>query len=313
MIGNPRAIAVATYQDVPEATPGDRLFIDLLEERYGVTAEAIPWDAPNVDWGHYGAVIIRSTWNYHRRPDDFLAWASKVEAKGPALWNPASVVRWNVNKRYLRELEQAGLPVVPTAWIPQGRTTSLRSILRDRGWPRAVVKPSISATAFRTWVTSVEEAENHRSSLDILLTEADAMIQPLLSQVQDEGEWSFMFFADEDGLLAFSHAVVKRTRPGDFRVQDQFGGSVAPADPSPSLLRQVEAVAEAFARIAPGPFLYARVDGVVSDGSYAAEGTFLLMEVELIEPDLFLGSGDQAPARFAEAVANHFSTIAEQI
>lgn len=313
MIKKSRTIAVATYQATPEATEDDRLALDLLQRQSDVTIEAVPWDAPDVDWGRYEAVLIRSTWNYHHHPDAFLAWADDVEAAGSVLWNPASVVRWNADKRYLRDLEQAGVPIVPTAWIPQGAATDLSVILRDRGWPRAVVKPSVSATAFRTWITSVEEAEDHQSSLEVLLTEADAMIQPFLSQVQDEGEWSFVFFADQDGLLSFSHAVVKRPVAGDFRVQDQFGGSVAPADPSPSLLRQVEAVAEAVARIAPGPLLYARIDGVVSNGSQAAKDTFLLMELELIEPDVFLRYGDRAPERFADAVANHFSTIEERI
>lgn len=312
MIGNPRAIAVATYQDVPEAMPGDRLVIEVLEERYGVTVEAIPWDASDVDWGQYEAVLIRSTWNYHRRPDAFLAWADDVEAAGAVLWNPASVVSWNAKKGYLRDLEQAGLPVVPTAWIPQGSRIDLGTVLRDQRWPRAVVKPSVSATAFRTWISSQEEAEDHQGSLDVLLMEADAMVQPFLSQVQDAGEWSFVFFADHTGMFSFSHAVVKRPVAGDFRVQDEFGGSVAPAVPSPSLLHQVEAIAEAVTRIAPGPLLYARIDGVVSKGSQAAKDTFLLMELELIEPDLFLRYGDHAPERFADAVASHFSTIEEQ-
>lgn len=313
MIEKPRAIAVATYQAAPEVTADDRLAFNLLEGRGDVTVEAVPWDEPGVDWGRYAAVLIRSTWNYHRRLDAFLAWANDVEAAGAMLWNPASVVRWNAKKGYLRDLEQAGLPVVPTAWIPQGSRTDLGTVLRDQGWSRAVVKPSVSATAFRTWISSQEEAEDHQGSLDVLLTEADAMVQPFLSQVQDAGEWSFMFFADQDGLLSFSHAVVKRPVAGDFRVQDQFGGSVAPADPSPSLRRQVEAIAEAVTRVAPGPLLYARIDGVVSDGSYAADGAFLLMEVELIEPSLYLGGGDHAAACFAEAIANRFSAIEKRV
>lgn len=300
-----RVIALATHGGDTEPTADDRLVVAALSDRAGITAEAVPWDSQAAAWGRYDVALIRSTWDYHLRPAAFLAWADRVEAEGTALWNPPSVVRWNADKRYLRQLERAGVPVVPTEWIPRGAAAAdLGAVLRGRGWQRAVVKPSVAASAYRTWVVDRDAAETARKPLAVLLAEADALVQPLLQEVQREGEWSFMFFADDAGRPRFSHAVVKRPAPGDFRVQTELGGTVAAAVAPTAVLQQVERVASVLARLAPGPLLYARIDGVVSGGFHAPRGAFLLMEAELIEPVLFLGHADHAAARFADALAS---------
>jgi hypothetical protein len=302
-----RPIAFATYGSDSAISADDGFAVPLIAERMERRIEGVSWDADGVEWDRYSAVLIRSTWDYHLRPDRFLAWVDSLEAKGIAVWNPAPVVRWNAEKGYLRDLERAGVPIVPTVWIPRGTVPDLSAAARRTGWERVIVKPSISAGSFRTWLADVRDLPTMRRDLTSLLRHADALLQPFLPQVRTEGEWSFVFFSARSGTLEFSHAAVKRPASGDFRVQSQHGGSVVPAEPPPALLRQVAAIAGSVERLAPGPLLYARLDGVVDDGTHAGAGTFLLMEAELIEPRLYLGCAELAAARFAEAVANRLA------
>lgn len=305
--GGPPVIAVATHRQAPVATADDALAFSIIAGRSSARIEIIPWDTPS-DWGRYAAVIIRSTWDYHRRLDPFLRWAEAVEASGAALWNPARVIRWNADKRYLRELQEAGVAVVPTEWVRRGSRIHLGAMLERRGWKRAVTKPSVGATAYRTGRAGIGDLEEGTMAVAKILEDADALIQPFLPEVCREGEWSFMYFDDGAGSLAFSHAVVKRPRAGDFRVQDEFGGTAEEVVPPSALLRQASQAAGAVARIAPGPLLYARLDGVVSDGTHAPEGTFLLMEAELIEPMLFLAHSARGADLFAQAVARRIGS-----
>lgn len=299
--GAMKRIAFVTFGPAPDMTADDALAAAALEEQ-AVRVVSVPWDSRDMDWSQLDAVVIRSTWDYHRRCDDFCVWAERVEAAGTPLWNPAAVVRWNADKRYLRDLERAGVSVVPTEWIRRGSRADLRAVLERRGWQRAVVKPSVSATGYRTSLIDGDGVDEHAPALAALLEDADALVQPFLPQVQREGEWSFVFFAGGDGELAFSHAVLKRPAPGDFRVQVEYGGSHTGATPPARLRRQVEMIARQVACVAPGPLLYARLDGVVASDAGAGMGGFMLMEAELIEPALFLACADGA-ARFARAIA----------
>jgi hypothetical protein len=299
-------IALATHAAEPSASGDDGRMIPSLARRLSARVTAVPWDAPDGDWSRFDAVVIRSTWNYHRSPQAFLAWAERVAAAGAALWNPASVVRWNADKRYLLELGAAGVPVVPTEIIPREGAEAgarLADLLNRRGWHGAVVKPTVSATSFRTFLTRSGRTAVDAALLDAVLADSDAMVQPYLREVRREGEWSFIFIVAPGGELEFSHSVLKRPTGRDFRVQPQFGGTAEPATPSAAVLHQARDVAAALSRLAPAPLLYARCDGVVSDGTHAPVGTLLLMEAELIEPMLFLGGAPGAADRFAEGLA----------
>ena len=164
---------------------------------------------------------------------------------------------------------------------------NLSDLLADHGWDAAVVKPTISATAMLTWRTSRAQASDDQGAFEDLLRQSGAMVQPFLEEVASQGEWSVFYF---NGTL--SHAVIKHPQPGDFRVQSDFGGSSFAASPPYWLLDQVQMLLATIAE----PWLYARVDGV------ARGERFLLMELELIEPSLFLAKDPQAPERFAEAI-----------
>ena len=280
-------IALATSEKFVSLTDDDRLLIEPLRSR-GFAAEPAVWSDPDVTWSGCDAVLLRSCWDYHLRLADFLAWIGGLEKAGVRLWNPPEMVRWNANKIYLRDLESRGIPIVPTFW-PEERV-SLPQQLRSLGWDRAVIKPRVSATAHRTMLVSADHAADAQSLADELLAGPGVMVQQFMDGIRTNGEWSLIFFSGE-----FSHAVIKIPRAGDFRAQHDFGGSEETAE-APREIQ--EAAARAVAALDPAP-LYARVDGVESGGR------FLLMELELIEPALFLGFTRDAAHRFAESVAHH--------
>jgi glutathione synthase/RimK-type ligase-like ATP-grasp enzyme len=281
-----KRIAFITSAAWADLSPDDRLAAAELTRR-GIEVQPAVWDDPKIDWSTFDQAVLRSCWDYHRRLPEFLGWLDRIERAGVPLWNPPSLVRFNADKAYLEALAVAGVPVVPTLRLERGASADLAAILDERGWTEAVVKPAVSASAFRTRRARREEAGAVQTELTEMLAGSAVLIQPFLPEVQTRGEWSFLFFAGE-----YSHAVLKRPGEGDFRVQQELGGSAVAKRPDPGLLAQARAVAE---RI-PGPWLYARVDGI------ELEGGFTLMELELIEPSLFLASDPEAPGRFADAV-----------
>lgn len=278
-------VALATSSKYSNLTADDSLLLAPLAER-GVQGEAAVWDDPAVDWSSFNAVVLRSCWDYHLKPEAFLRWISSLEQAGIPLWNSAALVRWNADKSYLRALDTKGISIVPTFW-PQGRDElCLRDVLVDLGWQKAVVKPRISATAYRTHVVAAADADSMQELFDDLRRGPGAMVQQFMDAVVSEGEWSLMYCG---GM--FNHAVLKTPQAGDFRVQSDFGGAERAAEPPGQVLQSANLIIESVE-----PTLYARVDGVV-DG-----GQFRLMELELIEPALFLKSYPGAARRFADAI-----------
>lgn len=279
-----KRIALATCAAHPTLNDDDRLLIPALRDA-GFTAEPAVWDSPDVRWEGLQGAVVRSCWDYHHRLEEFLSWVTRLERAGVAVWNPPAVLRWNSHKSYLRDLESRGVPIVPTRWLARGQRVELARVLQDEGWRSAVVKPAVSASAFGTWSTE-HGADDDQTRLDGLLEVSDVMVQPLVDEVRDPGEWSILFYGGR-----FSHAVLKRPAAGDYRVQWEFGGSAVSAAPPRYLIAAAERVLAA----APGELLYARVDGV------ERAGRLVLMELEVIEPHLFFGWDAGAAARFAAA------------
>lgn len=276
-------VALATYSKLPELNDDDRLLIQALAER-GVDAVPAVWDSASVHWEDFQGVLVRSCWDYHLRLDEFLRWIARIEA---AVWNPAPVLRWNSHKRYLRDLAARNVPVVATRWLERGDAVDLAQLLQTAGWGEAVVKPAVSASAHGTWRTSLAAARADQPRLEQILQGGDVLVQAFMPEVRDAGEWSLLFFAGR-----FSHAVLKRPGAGDYRVQWEFGGSADACTPTRELIADA---ARALAAVPEAP-LYARVDGV------AREGRLVLMELELIEPHLFLGWSAGAADRLATAL-----------
>jgi len=279
-------VALVTCTRIPDLTPDDRLLAAALRER-GAAATPAVWDASTVDWASFDRIVLRSVWDYHLRVEEFAAWIDARAADGTRLLNPASLVRWNLHKAYLADLAAAGHAVIETVRVPRGEPMSLAALLGERGWKEAVVKPAVSASAHRTFRVGRSEAPSRQGELDTIVSAGDALVQPLAPEVLDAGEWSLVFVAG-----TFSHAVLKRGAAGEFRVQEEYGGRATPGDPGPAVLAQAAAVLAA----APGLSTYARVDGIVRDGA------FVLMELELIEPVLYLGVDARAAGRLADAV-----------
>ena len=269
-------IALVTWRGLPALASDDQVLQTALRSR-GAVAEAVVWDDGAVDFAAYDAVVLRSTWDYHLRPNEFRRWLDSLEAGGAVVWNPVRLLRWNMHKSYLLELAARGVPVVPTVLLRCGEQRAAREVMAANGWSRAVVKPAVSATAYETIVTDGTGEQR--------ATDRDLLVQPFVEEIVQAGEWSLVFF---DGR--YSHATLKQAARGDFRVQSDFGGTVQRVDPEPELIDQAAAILATLSE----PWLYARVDGVVVDGR------FLLMELEMTEPSLFL---DQRSATvFAEAV-----------
>ncbi len=279
-------IALATSRDYATLTTEDRLLRDRLSA-LGMQAHAAIWDDPATPWDAFDLVVIRSCWDYHRQPAAFRAWLDARVAAGTRIWNPPALVRWNMDKVYLRELAARGVATVPTVWVEQGTTVALADLMDAQGWEAAVVKPRVSATAHGTWRVSRAEATAKQDAFRAQTQTSGLLVQPFLPQVVTAGEWSLVFF---DG--AFSHALLKQPRAGDFRVQEEHGGHSTVVEADAALVAQAHDILAA----SPQPPLYARVDGVMLDDRLH------LMELELIEPALYTTTLPEAVARFAEVI-----------
>jgi glutathione synthase/RimK-type ligase-like ATP-grasp enzyme len=279
-------VALATCARVPRLTADDDVLREALSHH--VHASAVVWDDPGVPWDQWDGIVLRSVWDYHLRHAEFMRWIDQLDSAGIPLWNPASVVRWNADKTYLRHLNAAGVEIVPTAWLDRQDATTLASLMDERGWPRVVVKPSISASAHETRRLARDEAMQAESWLHELRSRSRVLVQPYLPEVAAHGEWSLIFIGGE-----FSHARLKRPAAGDFRVQRELGGTDAPGTPNDSL---IDAARRILAHT-PAPCAYARVDGC------EIAGRFVLMELEALEPVLYFRHAPHAAARLASLIA----------
>ena len=285
-----QSIALVTYHELPDLADDDRLLVPALA-RHGLDAVPAVWNDRDTDWSRFTAAVIRSTWDYYHRLPEFLEWIGRLEHLGVALFNPPAVLRWNSDKRYLRDLTAKGIAVVPTLWVEKDAPTSLAAALAAQGWEDAVIKPAVSASAWETWKTSRSTADSDEERFRRLVARGTVMVQPFIEAVAADGEWSLLYLGG-----TFSHAVLKQANPGDFRVQPRHGGSARVHVPVEPIRRQADAVLQA-ALTDPREALYARVDGCVVDGG------FLLMELELLEPSLFLGLQPGAAEQVAAALA----------
>ena len=283
----PSRVALATYARAPTLAPDDQLLPPALDA-IGIRGEPVVWSSDTVRWPAFDAVVIRSCWDYHLRFTEFLSWVDHLDRSGIVVLNSPSLVRWNADKRYLLDLARRGVATIPTMVLPRGRAAAVESLATAEGWTHFVLKPTISASGYETHALRPPLDADARDAIARVLGAGDALIQPFADEVASIGEYSFSFI---DGR--FSHATLKRATAGEFRVQTEHGGSVAPVDAAPELIEQAAHVLRALPEVP----LYARVDGVERGGA------FLLMELELIEPNLFLGRGPGAAERLAAAIA----------
>jgi glutathione synthase/RimK-type ligase-like ATP-grasp enzyme len=280
-------LAVVTCAEYPDLCDDDRRLVSALADA-GVDAAPVVWDR-EARWPRYDGALLRSPWDYFLALPAFLAWLDGLARAGVPCWNDPALVRWNADKRYLRALEARGVPTVPTLWFDAPPAPAdLAARVADAGWDEVVVKPTVSAGAWRTVRCSARDLR--ATTLPPLPSSGGAgwMVQPFLPEIVTDGELAFVFVEG-----AFSHAVRKEPKAGDFRVQWTHGGRETPVAASLALVAQAAAALAA----APDAGLYARVDGVVRDGR------LWLMELELIEPYLYFGHEPTAAPRLAAALA----------
>lgn len=276
-------IALVTDRSRPALTEDDRLLVPALDA-LGIEVHPAVWDDPGEDWSHYDLVVLRSPWDYHLRMTEFLAWVDRLDRSGARLHNPAPIIRWNARKTYFDEVTDHGVATIPTARLHAGDRVA--DVMAARGWDQVVVKPEVSAGGYRTFRVGKGEEAAVDEALRSLLVHDVFLVQPFLSQVQTEGEASLVFI---DGT--YSHAIRKQPAEGDFLTHAEHGATLGPFDPPPDWIGAAGLALQA----AGDPLLYARVD--LLPGEHGP----ILVELELIEPDLFLRFDARAASRVAMA------------
>ena len=246
----------------------------------------VPWNARGQNWSEFQAVVIRSTWDYQNAPQKFLSTLQTIESS-TSLFNSSAICEWNLAKSvYLPELEGQGIRTVPTHWSMDGLSEPLIArCFRQYQTEQLVVKPTISASAYDTFVLRTGDRESNLFACKTLASRP-VMLQPFQYSVQEHGEYSLFYFGHR-----FSHAILKQPANGDFRVQEEYGGRIIAIDPP----TEVVALANQVSACLPENLLYSRIDILpLNDGQPA------VMEVELIEPSLYLEHSPSAPHQFVE-------------
>jgi glutathione synthase/RimK-type ligase-like ATP-grasp enzyme len=276
-------VAFITSAEIGGLTADDRLVVAPLAAR-GVKVEAAIWTEP-VAWDAYDLVVIRSPWDWYRDAQRFSALIADLSRRVQLCNHDAQ--RW-LDKRYLARLGERGVRV-PHAHVVRD-AAELEAKLGEISAPRAVLKPATAAAAHGTRRFDTGDRVAARAALDAILAKHDvALLQPYFDAIETDGEWSVIFLGGE-----FSHAVKKRPARGDFRVQEEHGGTNEPAVASQDIIDEARRALEASGE----DFLYARVDGIV----IPELGGFSVTELEVVEPELFLRMDPLAPQRFADAI-----------
>lgn len=277
-------LALLTCSKYPELLEADQILVPLLQQK-GFDTEIVIWDDPKINWQQFDYLIFRNTWDYYEKEIAFRAWLDELASQNIKTLNPLSLIQWNTHKFYLKSLEEKGIPILKTCFLEKGKLFNFENI--PPSWNELVLKPAFSAGSYLTikfkredWPAIQKDYAGHFAEKDFLLQEFSPDIQTL-------GESSFIFFYGK-----YSHAINKKPVENDFRVQIQYGGQYVSIKPDTAIVDQARNVLDAL----PSPSLYARVDGIVSDG------TLNVMEVELIEPDLYFRVLPETAQHFADAI-----------
>jgi glutathione synthase/RimK-type ligase-like ATP-grasp enzyme len=279
-------VALITGAEMAKPDPESYLLIQELDH-LGIASELISWRAP-LDWSLFDLIIIRTPWDYFLHLEEFLSWVEAVEKVSKVL-NSSRILRWNSHKKYLKELSSLGIPTVPTVWVKQNQESL--GLFDSIEWQTVVVKPAVSIGAVGA-LKGASKDSHVREHFEQELKKGDVMIQPFLESISDFGELSLIYF---NGI--YSHSILKKPQNGDYRVQDSYGGTNALFN---SALETQQIGTQVIACL-PDISLYARVDLV------KYQDQWLLMELEAIEPELFLPIAPQAAKNFAKAIKFHLN------
>ena len=255
---------------------------------HGISSVRIDWASPNVDWSQFRCAVFRTTWDYFDRRDEFIAWLNEIRHQ-TRLCNDAAFIDWNMDKHYLADLETKGIPIVPSRFVEHGSLITLQELLDETRWEEAIIKPCISGGARHTYRVNRETATSLEPVIRELLVGESLILQPFQESVLLHGEDTLMLFNGQ-----YTHAVRKLPKKGDFRVQDDHGGTVCPIEATGE---QIEFAQRVMSVCQPLP-AYGRVD-LVRDNM----GNLAVMELELIEPELWLRNFPPAATAFANEIA----------
>lgn len=278
-----RQCAFLTMDNLDNFECYDSMLYEPLAE-LGWRVHPISWREKSVDWNDYEIVVIRSTWDYQDEPELFMDVLEKIESSAASLQNPLELVKWNIDKKYLLDLEKNGIQIVPSIFAEQFDQKLCMDAFLKFGCREIVMKPTISANADDTF--RFDEKSADIKVLESCFQNREFLIQPFMEDIVLEGEYSLFFFGGD-----YSHTILKTPKDDDFRVQEEHGGFLQLVVPEPSLLHLAQ---KTMATLVPSP-LYGRIDFVRS------KNTFLVMELELIEPSLYFNMDENSPIRFANA------------
>jgi glutathione synthase/RimK-type ligase-like ATP-grasp enzyme len=253
----------------------------------GWQVSTVPWRQTNRPWNDFDVVIIRSTWDYWNDVSAFVETLERIDQE-TKLVNRLGVVRWNLSKTYLRDLEAKGIGIVPTLWANSLQVSSFKEFQGRLGTADIVVKPVVGANGEDAFHISSGDPLKRLDHIAERFQNRDCMVQPFMPNIVREGEYSLFFFNGK-----YSHAILKIPAKSEFRSQEEHGADVHPVVPQEKLLLRARQVLGSLTT----SLLYARIDFVRNDAD-----DFLVMELELIEPSLYLGTDSQAAGRFAAAV-----------
>jgi glutathione synthase/RimK-type ligase-like ATP-grasp enzyme len=272
----------------------DKLLIEPMKN-IGWDAEEISWRNESVDWNDYDAVIVRSTWDYQKDHKKFLDVLEKINNSSAHLENDLELMKWNMNKKYLFDLEQNGVRIVNTLWKTQFNFEELKNSFEIFSTKKIIIKPNISANADNTFRLTKEKLVENKEELELIYTNLEFMVQPFMGNIVDEGEYSLFFFNGE-----FSHCVLKKPKEKDFRVQEEHGGKFKSVIPT---AQQISISKNVVSKLSTPP-LYARTDLVRT-----IDNEFALMELEVIEPSLYFNMDEQSPINFTKAFVRRMKNI----
>lgn len=286
-------IALLSTDNLENFFTYDKLLIEPLKN-IGWIAEEISWRNENVKWNEYAAVIVRSTWDYQNDSKKFLDVLEKIDNVSH-LENNFELMKWNMNKNYLFDLEKKGVRIVETIWEKNFNTEMANHYFEILKSNEIIIKPNISANADNTFRLTREKLNEKLNELEKIFADREFMVQPFMQNIVDEGEYSLFFFNGE-----FSHCVLKKPKEKDFRVQEEHGGkfkSVVPSEQQKTIGKNI------IDKLSTLP-LYGRTDLVRT-----ADNDFALMELELIEPSLYFNMDSESPTRFTKAFAERFKNL----
>lgn len=254
---------------------------------YHLKVKRMAWDAPHFDWSSTKCVLFRATWDYYHRFAEFSKWLEQISDQ-TILLNSEAIIRWNIDKHYLFDLRRKGVHVAETYFIEQGVSKTLTELHEQLGWKETVLKPCVSGGARHTYHLNSNNLKPHESLFKELIAKEAMMLQPFQHNIVEKGEISMMVFNGK-----FTHAILKIAKSGDFRVQDDFGGSVHDYTPSIEEIDYAENCVNTCSELP----MYARVD-IFEDN----DGKIALAELELIEPELWFRNYPEAAQVLAEAI-----------